>query len=154
MHSSSTCRQPSSGNQQTLRQALSYVIPTLSVDVSGSVNSHHAISLAADISSCARLTRYRSVEPVNHGLVDIAFVYQIAQAHDRCISSLGLLSLSRRGGRTTRPILACRGTTAGCRSCITTSCCSLRQTATRWVSWALSCTLIWRVPHSTRAAVV
>lgn len=101
MHSSSTCRQPSSGNQQTLRQVLSYVIPTLSVDVSGSVNSHPAISLAADISSCARLTRCGSVEPVNHGLVDIAFIYQIAQAHDRRISSLGLLSLPRRGGRTT-----------------------------------------------------
>jgi hypothetical protein len=88
-------------SSSTCRQALSYVISTLPVDLSGSVNPYSIRPLTAGVSSTTWLTWRRPIKSVDHGLINVILLYQVAQTHNRCVSSLRLLSLSGGGGRTT-----------------------------------------------------
>jgi hypothetical protein len=83
------------------KQSSSYVISTLPVDLSGSVNPYSIRPLTAGVSSTTWLTWRRPIKSVDHGLINVILLYQVAQTHNRCVSSLRLLSLSGGGGRTT-----------------------------------------------------
>lgn len=104
------------------RQAVS-ILP---VDLSGSVNLFLAISSTAGISSSSSwLSWQRSIQSLDHGLVDVILLHQVAETHNRLVSTLLLLplllSLSRRSRGATGAVLACRRAAAGCRSSISSA---------------------------------